>query len=432
MATQTVSSLDALLKDVYAGPAQEMLNQETYLIDQIIKVPANKLGDVLFRNGGRRVVVPVHSGRNRGRGSIADGGTLPTAGKQSFQDAIIPMRGHFQAIELTDMVTRQAEGDNEGAFASALTVEVEGGVQDLRKDIVRQAYGTGDGLLGTVAANATSATQSIDTAQYIAVGDTVDIRTKSDGTSKGAGLTVNTVTYTGTAGSSTQARADVVFSSSAVCTTADGVYVAGNRNNEMDGLRNALATTGRTLHSINSSTAGNGFWDPIVKSPGTTYTTAGEDLYIQLAQGIRSGGNGRAPDIFLSTLGAVRRLANTYVSQKRWNDAKATDIGGGYSAINVSAGGTAVPVLADVDAPNGFAFAIKKSAVKWAELDTPDWLRAPDGTGSTLHLKDGSTAGTKVAAWQSWFGWYAELAFLAPNQGGALTQIADDIPPARV
>jgi len=435
MATQTLANFDALLKDVYRGPAQEMLNQETYLIDQLDRRSPQDMGGTLmndpFRSGGRRLIFPVHSGRNRGRGSITDGGTLPVAGKQSFLDGIVSMRYHTQAIELTDMVTKHAAGDNEGSFASALTTEIEGAVTDLRKDINRQAYGTGDGVLANCTASQTSATISVDSTQYIAVGDTVDVLTKSNGTVKGSGLTVTAVATTGTAGSSTQGNGTITLSSSVTVTNADSVYVSGNRNNEMDGLRNAIGTTGRTLHSINSSTAGNGFWDPIVKSPTPTFGNISEDIAIQLLQGIRQGGNGPA-DVIVTTLGVFRRLAASYVSQKRYNDAQSTKITGGWSAINVAAGADPTPVVADVDAPIGWAFALQKRSIAWAELSTPDWLKAPDGTGSTLHLKDGATAGTKVAAWQAWYGWYATLVFTAPNRNGALSQLADDNPVPRL
>src|ERR1035437_2282578 len=79
MATQTLTTFDALLKNVYRGPIVELLNQETYLIGRVEKTNVNNLGSFT----GRQLVFPVHVGRNRGRGATTDGGSLVNAGKQS-------------------------------------------------------------------------------------------------------------------------------------------------------------------------------------------------------------------------------------------------------------------------------------------------------------------------------------------------------------
>jgi hypothetical protein len=153
-----------------------------------------------------------------------------------------------------------------------------------------------------------------------------------------------------------------------------------------------------------------------------------EDLFMQLAQQIQQR-TGKRVGQFVTTLGVQRRLANTYVSQKRYNDAKATQVDGGYSSITVAAGGKPVDVISDTFAVNGFAFALPQDdTFAWAELTRPDWLLAPDGKGSILHLKDGSTAGSKVATWQAWITWPAGLACIAPNRTGQLKNLQDDIP----
>jgi hypothetical protein len=41
-------------------------------------------------------------------------------------------------------------------------------------------------------------------------------------------------------------------------------------------------------------------------------------------------------------------------------------------------------------------------------------------------LANGSVAGTRRAAWEAWFVWYAALGCLAPNQVGAIKNAADD------
>ena len=426
MATQTLTTFDALLKNVYRGPIVELLNQETYLIDQVEKTNVNNLGAF----NGRQLVFPVHAGRNRGRGATTDGGALAAAGSQSYLDGIVSPKYFDQGIELTDPVIRQSEKD-EGAFVRALTSEMEGAATDLRKDISRMAYGTGDGLLATVNSTSSgSAVIQVDSGQYIAVGDTVDVLVKSSGATitNGSAVQVTAVSYNGTKNSSTQTQAQVTLGGGNVSVTSGthGVYISGDRNNESDGLRN-ICSTGRTLHQINSSTYP--VWDS--NTLDLSNANPSEDSFMQLAQTIRLR-SGKGPDSFLTSLGVQRRLANQYASQKRWNDASVTKVDGGYSAIMVAAGNDPVPVIADVDAPAGVAFALNKGSFAWAEVARPDWLGAPDGNGSILHLKDGATAGSKLGIWQAWMVWYATLVNVAPNRNGKIVNINDDIPVVRL
>lgn len=430
MATQSLTNFDAILKNVYRGPIVEQLNQESYAIDQFERVSANDMGAF----SGRQVIFPIHVARNRGRSAITDGGNLPTAGTQSYADGTVAIRYFAQGIELTDQVIKQSE-TNEGAFVRAMTSEIEGATTDLRKDINRQIYGTGDGVLANVSgtqAAATLTSLAVDNTQYIAIGDTVDL-VKSDGTVLNT-VAVTSVTASGAVSGSAASAGSIGFASTAVASALTGGFVSlsgsygtGASAKESDGFRNITATSG-TVHGLSSSSYA--VWAG--SEVDANYATTGlEDLFIQLSQTIRKK-SAKTPDVFLTTLGVQRRLANTYTSLKRYNDAKSTDIGGGYSAIMVAAGNNPVPVVSDVDAPQGLAFGLKKDAFAWTELQKPDWLTAPDGKGSILSLKTGSSAGQRQATWQAWLGWYAALACTARNQTGRIKNLNDDAPVARV
>lgn len=434
MATQTLTNFDAILKNVYRGPIVEQLNQESYAIDQFERVAANDMGAF----SGRKVIFPIHTGRNRGRAAITDGGTLPTAGTQTYADGEVTIRYFTQGIELTDQVIKQSE-TNEGAFVRAMTAEVEGATTDLRKDINRQVYGTGDAVLSLVTGTVASGTKTsipVDSTQYIAAGDSVDL-VDSSGSVVVAGVSVTAVTTSGTAASATQGNGSITIPSTSVGSALTGgsvrltspSSVAGSAYpvSESDGFRNITATSG-ALHGLNPSTTA--VWKGT--EIDANYATTGlEDLFIQLAQSIRKV-SAKSPDVFLTSLGSQRRLAGQYTSQKRWNDAKVLDVDGGYSAIMVAAGAKPIPVIADADAPIGFAFALNKSSFAWTELQKPDWLTAPDGKGSILTLKTTGSSGQRQATWQAWLGWYAALACTARNQNGRIKNLCDDNPVARI
>ncbi len=411
MSTQTISTADAILKDLYVGPVVEQLNYKTYLLDQIERDEEH------VDHTGRRAVIPVHSGRNRGRGSRGDAGTLPTAGVQSWQDAIVPIRYHYQSMEVSDGAI-EASTSNEGAFLNILDAETKGLANDFRKDINRQVFGTGDGVLANVAASSTTLpTITLDSVQYVAVGDPVDVLVASSGATSTGAAGTSIVTRTG---GSTKT---VVLATTVTVDLTFSVYVAGNRANEMDGLRN-IASTSRTLHSINSGTAGNEFWNAQVSNVGSaaaSLAVAGESSFEQLADNIGLTGQGEV-QVFLTSRGIRRRLADTYQSQKRFNDAQAVNVHGGYSAIMVNE----IPVVADDDCPRTWAFGFDKSAFRWFQQTSPGWMER--GGGGIFHLKDGSTAGSKVASWSAYFRWYAVLGSVAPNRTGALKFCTDDNP----
>ena len=407
-ATQTLATADAILKDLYIGPVIEQLNQKTYILDQIERDSDS------IDHTGRRAIIPVHTNRNRGRGSRGDNATLPLAGSQTYADAIVAIRYHYYGMELTDPAI-EASTSNEGAFINLLESETKGVARDMRKDINRQVYGDGTGLLAAVRASSTTTTVAVtQDIKYIGVGDPVDVLLSSNGTVNGQGVASTMVTArTASSATPTITIADAL---AGTATTAYGVYLAGAYGKEMDGLRN-ITDDSRTLHGINAATAGNEYWRG--QEVSVSSAVAGEDAFIQLADKVGATGNGEV-EVFLTSRGIRRRLANTYQSQKRFNDAQAVNIHGGYSAIMVNE----IPVIADDDAPVGHVFALDKSALKWFEQTSPGWLTQRDG--GVFHLKDGSTAATKMNAWQAWFRWYAALGSVAPNRTGRIADAADD------
>jgi hypothetical protein len=403
MATQTLATADALLKDVYRGPIIEQLNYKTYMLDQIQR----DSDSVDFT--GRRAIFPVHSAPNFSPTSIVDGGTLPTPGTQGYLDGIVNIRYHAGGMALTDQTIKQATG-NEGAFVNVLDNDAKKLAQDMKKNINRQVFGNGNGVITTLTSSpAAGTTFTVASTQYMSVGMTIDIVTVSNGTVRAAAVTVTAINRT--------TKTITVGTNVTATTGTDGVTRPGAWGNEMDGLQN-ITGTGRTLHGINSATAGNEFWNG--NRVAASGATAGEGLFEQLIDTIGSVGQGEV-DVILTSRGVRRRLADTYQSTKRFTNAQAVQIHGGYTAIFVNE----VPVVADDDVPKGWAFAIRKDAFKWFQISDPDWLSDPKNN-QVWHLANGSVAGTRRAAYEAWFVWYAALGSVAPNQVGAIPDAADD------
>lgn len=142
----TLSTYDALLKDLYEGGVREQLNND---------VPCLKHFEETDRAwSGRRVVWPVHTGRNSGVGSRGEGATLPTAGEQAHSLSIVTAT-YFYA---RGQVSGQTIAAGKNAFVEALSSEMDGLMMDAKVEMSRQLWGTGDGRLAQVAADALCST----------------------------------------------------------------------------------------------------------------------------------------------------------------------------------------------------------------------------------------------------------------------------------
>ena len=404
MAVGTLATADAILKDLYRGPIIEQLNYKTYMLDMIERDSDSV--DVQ----GRRAIIPVESSGNESPSSMSDGGTLVNPQVGLEQDAIVTIRYHDGAVELSDALIKQATGANAGAFVNKLDRETDNLAKSMRKNVNRQVFGDGTGLLATLTSSpAAAVTFTVDASQHLRVNMVIDVLNISTGAAGASGVTITAINRT--------TKTITVGTAITATTTTFGVYKEGARLQEMDGLRN-ITGTGRTLHSINSATAGNEFWNGARRDAASA--VAGEGLFEQLADDVGANGQGDV-EVFLTTRGIRRRLADTYQSTKRFNDARAVEVHGGYTAIFVNE----IPVIIDDDIPKGWVFALRKDAFLWAQIGDPDWLTDPK-TGVAWHLGMGSTLGRRRAAWQAWFVWYAALACVAPNRTGAITSAQDD------
>jgi hypothetical protein len=89
----------------------------------------------------------LHTARNASAGvGRAEGGTLPTAGNQGYDTAIIPSKSIYGRIQVSGQVIRAAR-DNAGAFVTAVESEIRGLTKDMQKSVNRQLLGDGTDAL---------------------------------------------------------------------------------------------------------------------------------------------------------------------------------------------------------------------------------------------------------------------------------------------
>ncbi|KKK55757.1 hypothetical protein LCGC14_3071350, partial [marine sediment metagenome] len=75
-----------------------------------------------------------------------DGGALPTATYQKFLTSTVPMKYNYGRVSFTGP-TIAATRDTRGAYARVVDTEIRGVVDDLQKEVNRQLWGIGYGIL---------------------------------------------------------------------------------------------------------------------------------------------------------------------------------------------------------------------------------------------------------------------------------------------
>lgn len=413
MATSNTTNFGALLKELYTLPPVRALNDKSFLHDKLVKEQAT------LDHSGKYATFPVTLGRNLGRGSRGDGGILPTAGSETIVSAQVPIKRVYYALEWTEAI-EMASKNTEGAFENVVDMKMKNVSTDMAKEINRQFYNSNKGVLA-VAASSTGplGTVVVDSVQYLRVGDTVDIVAVASGTAVSNGTsrvisainkTTNTLTFSGS-------------TNITVTSATHGIVLAGSYGLEVEGLR-LIGSTARTLHNIDSSVAGQEEWDGNVldASGGTgTATIAGESLFEQLLDQVGARGRGDL-DTFITTRGIRRRLADEFASQRRYLDNKAQQLHLGYTMIEVAGRECVI----DDDCPRKFVFGMKRDALKVMEGCKPGWLETSAGGGARIELKDDTTAGQKVAAFQAWYRYHLALQCSDPGVTGQITNCADE------
>mgnify|MGYP001305493189 CR=1 FL=1 len=137
-----LTQADKVLKIFYLPPVREMLNSSTILLSRLEKDSSTQ--DV----SGKTFTVPLHIGQNEAAGvGRAEGGTLPTAGAQSYGEAKVPNKYLYGSIEISGPVIA-ATRNSAGAFIKAIESEMKGCMKNTKRAINRQLHGDGHDALG--------------------------------------------------------------------------------------------------------------------------------------------------------------------------------------------------------------------------------------------------------------------------------------------
>jgi hypothetical protein len=400
VAGATLTTLSNILKDFYLPPVVEQLNNEVLLFQRL-----ESRSEDLF---GKQAIVPVHTARNGGIGPAAEGAALPSAGSQSYQRAIYDLKYFYGRVGVTGPSIAKTSSEA-GAFLRALKSELDGIRNDLKKDVARQAYGSGlgNGLIAkcgtTTAANVVvlSSAESVKTG-HLCVGMVVDIGTAPGATSVATARNITAVDTT---------NGTITIDGAAV-TTSSSHFVArsGAGANEMLGVTEFVnATANVAVGGLDPSVAGNSVWDNPRLMNGGTPRAISLDLIAQAAA--QSRAQGGETSLMIGSLAMERAIFLLLQSQVRYSDPDKLD--GGFKAIEVMG----KPFVADIDAPWGRINFLDEKQIK--VFRSRDW-HFLDEDGLTLRQVSG------YDKWEAILAMYANVGPIRRNTSVVLGDLTDN------
>jgi len=359
----TLSTVNAILKEIYEGRIQDQLNEEYNALKRIEKSSDGIVDTV----GGKYVTFPIRVQRNTGISYRAEETQLSNPGNQAYAAVQVRLKYGYGRIRLSGP-TMQLADTNFQAFAAALDEEMNRLKDDLAKDGNRIAYGNrqGNGAICFITDTATSATHTVDNAQNLQLGEAVDVLVAATGSATG-GVQSSIATPT-TISAINYATNTVTFSTSmGPTTTGHAVYRMGNRLQEPEGIGSIVDSTG-AIHGVDPAT--QPLWAAVVDRPGTNRPLS-EALMIKTCDAVRR--NGGKVSVILTSLGVRRSYFNLLTQQRRFTDTKSYP--GGFQGLPFNYG-TEIPVVEDVDAPVSIMYMLDES--KWKVYRSKDWAWADD------------------------------------------------------
>jgi len=339
---------------------------------------------------GEYALTGVHTGRAGGVTMVPSTGSkeLNAADSQKTNQAKWKYGRIWNAVELDTAAVKQTSNKAK-AIASAVDLEVEGKVSDMRKQATRQFFLDQTGLICKLKENTTTTTLKLTisgtyglgveaTRQgWLVKGQVIDIGTTANEVAKADGVEITKVGYSET-------EPTITISGSNI-STDETHYVSlknsrsGTTSYEFNGFRNICSTTSK-FGEINPETE-PGWVAAFVDTAGGAIT---RQRVIKGRRLVRTVGE--RPDWAFTSLKQVENLENETYPQVRFDGPGKQDTGDGESIMI----GT-LKVQGHEDSPEGDFTYARKQRVFCLKSEDPYWVPQEFGNGGILEYKQGTT-----------------------------------------
>lgn len=362
------SAADALLKELYGPGIVNELNDSVPFLTLIQR----DAGEIPFV--GREWVVPIHTGRTKALGAVAQGGTLPTPDSQKYTDYKQTYVGLYGSIKVTGQAIQQMRNDK-GAFGRATVLEMEGLRNNFRLDLNRQFQGDGSGTLATVSSwsGQTATLTTAVTYDMLNQDMLVDVYDSTLATLKASGVSVTIAS--GGFDTSTWTVSKVTLGGTVTSPAANDVIIrSGNKNAEITGLGKVVGTG--TLGGIDPTSFP--VWQaPVLDNAANSHALRGinESLFQQAAD-VANIASSEDPKYWFTTHGIRRQFFLFKSAQNRNVNTKSYD--GGFDSVEYDN----KEIFADRMATPNVLYGINPAYLYILETQPPHWI---DDDGRILY-----------------------------------------------
>ncbi len=324
-----------------------------------------------FTIEGKQPKIKLRTGDSLGQGTIAEGGDFPTPGDATTEEASLTTAHLSHSIRWTS--EEMVHLDSMSAAAAPIMREKMTWAQEaMQRDIQRQAWGDGTGVLANIASSSgndltldATTTSQIDRDRYIWVDDAdrmlYDIVHGTTGADQETGFTVTNIVESTNTLTGSQ---DLSSATSAGVLVRAGDWASGGafRSLEFAGIK-AMIDDDNTYLGINRASAGNGFWKAIVVDNGGTLRPLTENLVhtltARMARRRTDGKNPRGNDYAaFANSGTYYAYHNLLSPGIRYTLGETPDIGW-PAPINMDG----IPLYLDIHAPKNGIVVIHKPSV---------------------------------------------------------------------
>jgi hypothetical protein len=402
---QSVSNLANAAMRVYDKVVHDQVFQKNVLFMNILRNVAQEIG-------ATTKYISLHYDRNVGSAAGSETVVLPIAGNQQYLQANVTMKYNFHTVSITDVAIKASARSKE-FLVNVLESEYQGAKNDMQRQLSRQGYGIGTGVIcrvnGTPSQGATS-TVTLDTpmigkypTDYISIGN---------GLMFSSAAAAETSAVFGTV-SSIPSNTTLVFSDATGVADDDYVFLAhtngstptvSNLNAEMMGLK-GLIDDGANIDSFQGlARTTYKWWQSYVDDASTQRSLTDALLHSTFLEAKKKGD----PKYILTSFDVTSAYGQLLTPDRRYG--VELKLEGGFSGV----GFNGIPMVADFDAPYDEAYFIDPSTLSVEDLAPMSFLQED---GAILNRS------STQPIWNATLRYYANLANSAPNQSSALRDI---------
>lgn len=404
-----LTTLFELLKEVYDPVIAEQQNLEPFTWREFDQDEETELG-------GKGWVFDTKQGGNQeGIGARGERDDLPEAGYQRWEQGLVSPKYCYGTFELTGQVIEAAKRNVE-AFANSQTDEMEALTRDVIKDLNRQIYSDGSGILATANGTDGSNTFDVDDGMYLRKNMLIDVWNGNTLNLDGRAITDLTpqsdgsmrVTYDG---------ADGTVTSGEVVIRKDAAkLVTGTRTGlEMEGFKGAIddGTSLTTYMGVSRTTFP--LWKGNLLDNGGTLRNLSLDLHQQAEDAIIEM-CGKRPDWMRMNLGQRRKFFDLVAPDRRF---QSTTFDAGFERLSYNG----IQVTIDIDHPKNEITYLTKM---WFKKYVMRAFGILDFDGLTMRQV------VNKDLWRGHLGVYGNIATKKPNAHARITDLQEPTTEVRV